>query len=244
MSWLFALVWFAGGAPVAVLNAVMRAESPRVVRRGRIAFALVLGIDLLFAVILFSLGNANTIGVLNATRSIWWVTVVLGGIPLALVSGLAVRRGYAGHRVALASAVSATAVLYLAFPLGFVPVGQTLTGLGRFEHDHHVLDVLFLLIPSLILLASEVLRAREPIEEEPADDVSILSRLQQAPRGAVVRAALVLVLLIALSGTSAYGTLIGLGAVAVALTLFLWQKHRSAVRRALRDLGSPSGRRL
>jgi hypothetical protein len=34
-----------------------------------------------------------------------------------------------------------TAALYLAFPLGSIPPNKPrLTGLGRFEHDHHVLD--------------------------------------------------------------------------------------------------------
>jgi cytochrome bd-type quinol oxidase subunit 2 len=127
MSALFAWLWIVGGAPPAVLGEVVRADSPRIARAGRIAFALLLGADLLVAAVVLSVGaeSATT----HMTRSLWWFTVALAGVPLALVSGLAVWRGYAGHRHALVVATLTTAALYLAFPLGFTPATQPrLTG--------------------------------------------------------------------------------------------------------------------
>src|SRR6185437_14307851 len=141
VSALFVFLWFAGGIPVAILSEVVKADSPRIARAGRVAFALLLGVDLLLAAAAFSAGNSNPDARLHATRSIWWLTVVAGGIPLALVSGRAVRRGYVGHRLVLAGAAVLTAALYLVFPLGFVPSGEKLTGLGRFAHEHHALGI-------------------------------------------------------------------------------------------------------
>lgn len=164
---LFVLLWFAGGIPVAILSEVVRAESPRLVRAARIAFALLLGLDLLLAAVFFSIGNSSPDTRLHATRSIWWVTVVLGGIPLALISGRSVRRAYPGHKLVLAAASLLTAVLYLAFPLGFQPSGQELTGIGRFAHDQHALGIAILFIPSLILLADELRRKPETERNSP-----------------------------------------------------------------------------
>jgi hypothetical protein len=161
VSALFVFLWFAGGIPVAILSEVVKADSPRIARAGRVAFALLLGADLLLAAAAFSAGNSNPDARLHATRSIWWLTVVAGGIPLALVSGRAVRRGYVGHRLVLAGAAVLTAALYLVFPLGFVPSGEKLTGLGRFAHEHHALGIAVLLVPSLILLADELRRKRQ-----------------------------------------------------------------------------------
>ena len=96
----------------------------------------------------------------HMTRGLWWFTIIVAGIPLALVSGLAVRRGYAGHRLALAAATLTTAALYVVFPFAFIPVGQPLTGLGRWVHDHHLLGIAILLIPTLILLVNELLWKR------------------------------------------------------------------------------------
>jgi hypothetical protein len=173
VSALFVLLWFAGGIPVAILSEVVRAESPRLARAARIAFALLLGVDLLLAALAFSAGNSNPDARFHATRSIWWLTVVAGGIPLALVSGRAVRRGYVGHRLVLAGATLLTAALYLAFPFGYVPAGDKLTGLGRFAHEHHALGIVILLLPTLILLADELRRKREvtrPDSPEPVLD--------------------------------------------------------------------------
>lgn len=166
MSALFFWLWIAGGVPAIILGEIMRVERPWVVRSARIAFAFLLGADLLLAAVAFAVGNSDPDERLRATRSIWWLTVILGGIPLALVSGLAVRRGYTGRRrPALIVAILTMAVLYLAFPFGFFPVDRPLTGLGRFEHEHHALDIAILLIPTLILLASE-LRWKEEVEPE------------------------------------------------------------------------------
>jgi uncharacterized membrane protein len=161
MSATFFWLWLAGGIPAVILGEIMRIDRPGVVRAARVAFAFLLWGDLLLAAVIFSVGTSNPDQRYNATLGIWWLTVLLGGIPLALVSGLAVRRGYAGwHRLALAVAVLITAALYLAFPYGFAPAGHPLNRLGRFEHEHHVLDVLILVIPTLILLASEMGRNR------------------------------------------------------------------------------------
>jgi hypothetical protein len=161
MSALFFWLWLAGGIPAVILGEIMRVENAWILRAARIAFALLLSADLLFAAVAFAVGTSNPDENLRATRSIWWLTVILGGVPLAIVSGLAVRRGYTGHRFALIAATLTTAVLFVAFPFGFVPADQPLTGLGRFEHEHHALDIAILLIPALILLTDELRRKRE-----------------------------------------------------------------------------------
>lgn len=165
MAILFVLLWFAGGVPLAILSEVVKADSPRLVRVARIAFALLLAGDLVLAALFFSVGNSNPDSHLHATRGIWWVTIVLGGIPLALVSGFAVRRGFTGHRVVLAVATLITAGLYLAFPFGFIAAGKPLTGLGRWEHDHYALDLVILFVPCLILLANELRGGWKPVPE-------------------------------------------------------------------------------
>ncbi len=42
MAALFVWLWVIGGAPAAILGEVVRADSPRTARAGRIAFALLL----------------------------------------------------------------------------------------------------------------------------------------------------------------------------------------------------------
>ena len=104
MGALFVWLWIVGGFPAAVLGEVVQAESPRIARAGRIAFALLLAVDLLLAALVFLVGTAAPTA--HMTRSLWWFTIIVAGVPLALVSGLAVRRGYTGHRVALVTACS------------------------------------------------------------------------------------------------------------------------------------------
>jgi hypothetical protein len=238
MSVLFVGLWIVGGFPAAVLGEIVRAESPRIARAARIAFALLLGADLLLAAVFFSVGNSTV--TVHATRSIWWLTVVLGGIPLALVSGLAVRRGYTGHHLALATATLTTGALYLAFPLGFVPATEPLTGLGRFEHDHHVLDIAILLVPSLILLANELRRTREVAPGPGSARPTLRSRSGVLPRRNVIGAAVLLLLaLIWTAGTNSYGMLVGLGVVSAVFAVFLWQRHRLVMRSVRRDLRPP-----
>ncbi|MGH3056006.1 MAG: hypothetical protein ACRDL7_13615, partial [Gaiellaceae bacterium] len=69
MAALFIWLWIAGGAPAAVLGEVVRADSPRIARAGRIAFALLLGVDLLLAAVMFSVGDAAF--TIHTTRSLW-----------------------------------------------------------------------------------------------------------------------------------------------------------------------------
>jgi hypothetical protein len=242
VSALFAWLWIAGAAPAVVLGEVVRAESPRIARTGRIAFALLLGADLLLAAVFFSAGNHGL--TVDTTRGIWWVTAILAGVPLALVSGFAVRRGYAGHRLALAAATLTTAALYLAFPLGFVPPTHPLSGLGRFEHAHHALDVLILLVPSLILLADELGRrgaaapAPEPSDRQHAGVRSALTRERRLAAGGI----LLLVALIWTAGTNSYGILVALGVLLAGGGVFVWQRNRAEVRSVLRDLAPPEER--
>jgi hypothetical protein len=241
MSVLFALVWAAGGIPVAILSEVVKAESPRAARAGRIAFALLLAGDLLLAALFFTIGNSSA--TVHMTRGIWWVTVVLGGIPLALVSGWAVRRGYAGtHRLVLAAASLLTAVLYLAFPLGYTAIAFAPTGLGRFEHTNHALDVVILLIPTLILLADELRRRGEEAPAVgPAGDGAGFGSGLAGGRGRIVVAVLLLVALIWTAGTNSYGMLIGFAVVLAAFGAWVWQRNRAEVRAVMRDLHSPPG---
>jgi hypothetical protein len=239
MSVLFVWLWLAGGPPAAVLGEIVRAESPRIARAGRIAFALLLGGDLLLAAVFLSVGNdAATV---HATRSIWWLTVVLGGIPLALVSGLAVRRGYAGHRPVLAVAVLATALLYLAFPLSYIPATQPLPqhGLARFAHDHHWLDIAILLIPTLILLADELRRRREVAHELESERPSLHSFVGSLGRRNLVVAAVLLLALVWTAGTNSVGMVAGLAVVFAGFALFLWRRNRSTMRGVLEDLRPP-----
>jgi hypothetical protein len=237
MAALFIWLWALGAMPAAVLGAVVQAEDRRIARAGRIAFAFLLGLDLLLAAAVFS-ATSDVAGV-NMTRSLWWVAVVVCGIPLALVSGLAVRRGYAGHRVVLTVAVSLMAALYVLFPLAFVPATDPLTGLGRFAHDHHALSIAVLLIPTLILLANE-LRWKEQVapgseteRSAPGSDPPLVSRRT------LIGGAAVLLILIWISGTNNTGLLVGLAVVFGGSGLLLWRKHRSQVRSVERDLNPP-----
>jgi hypothetical protein len=238
VSALFIWLWIAGGAPAAVLGEVVQAENPRIARVGRIAFALLLGVDLLVAAVFFSVGaDAPTA---HMTRSLWWVTIILGGIPLALVSGLAVRRGYAGHRLVLLVATLMTAVLYLAFPLGFTPVTQPrLGGFGLFAHEHRVLGIAILFIPSLILLANEL---RWKQDEAPGPELgraSIRSRIRVIPRRSLIGVGVLLLALIWTAGTDNAGLLLGIGVFVVGAALFAWWRQRATTRSVLEDLRPP-----
>jgi hypothetical protein len=242
MSALFAWLWIVGGSAAAILGEVVRAESPRIARAGRIAFALLLGVDLLLAAVVFSVGaDAPTV---HMTRSLWWFTIVIAGVPLALVSGLAVRRGYPGHhRVALVVATLTTAALYLAFPLGFFPATQPrLTGLGRWEHDHHALGIAILLIPTLILLVDELRWKGEMAPGPEPDRASLRSRIGALPRRNLIGAGVLLLALIWIAGTNGPGLLLGLGVILAGSAFFLWRWHRSEMRRVLRDLKPPEKR--
>lgn len=239
MSALFAWLWIAGGPPAAVLGEVVRAESPRIARAGRIAFALLLGFDLLLAAVFFSVG-ADAAATVHMTRSLWWVTIALAGVPLALVSGLAVRRGYAAHRLALLVATMTTAALYVVFPLGFIPATEPkLTGLGRWEHDHHALGVAILLIPTVILLANELRWKQEAAPAPEQGGPNLPSRNAAIPPRYLIGGGALLPFLIWIAGTNGPGLLLGFGIVVAGSALLLWRKHRSDMRTALRDLRPP-----
>jgi hypothetical protein len=237
MAVLFIGLWIAGGIPAVVLGEVVRAESPRTRRAGRIAFAFLLGIDLLLVALVLAVGaDAPTS---HMTRGLWWFTTIVGGIPLALVSGLAVRRGYAGHRLVLAAATLATAALYVGFPLAFIPVGQPLTGLGRWVHDNHLLGLAILFIPTLILLANELRWKEEATPAPEPGGPSFRSRIGALPRRYIVGTAVLALLLIWLAGTNSSGMLVGLGVVFAGTALFLWYRDRAIMRGVRRDLGPP-----
>ena len=236
MSGLFVVLWIAGGIPAGILGEVVQAESPRTRRRGRIAFAFLLWLDLLLAALVLAVGADAPTSPMS--RSGWWVTIILGGIPLALVSGLAVRRGYAGRRVVLAAATLTTAALYVVFPFAFIPFGSPLTGLGRWVHEHHLLGIAILLIPTLILLVNELLWRQEAMPE-PEPGPTLRSRIGAIPRRYIVGTGVLALLLIWLAGTNNSGMLVGLGVVFVGTALFLWYRDRAILRGVRRDLRPP-----
>jgi hypothetical protein len=237
MAALFIGLWIAGGIPAAILGEVVQAESARTRKAGRIAFAFLLWIDLLIAALVLAVGADAPTG--HMTRSLWWFTIIVGGIPLALVSGLAVLRGYAGHRVVLAAATLTTAALYVVFPLAFIPVGQPLTGLGRWVHDHHLLGLAILFIPTLILLVNELRWNEEATPEPEPGGPSFRSRIGAIPRRYIVGTGVLVLLLIWLAGTNSSGMLVGLGVVFVGTAMFLWYRDRAILRGVRRDLGPP-----
>jgi hypothetical protein len=236
MAWLFVGLWIAGGIPAGILGEVVQAESPRTRRAGRIAFAFLLAIDLLLAALVLAVGSDAPTSPMSL--SLWWFTIIVGGIPLALVSGLAVLRGYAGRRVVLAAATLTTAALYVVFPLAFIPVGHPLTGLGRWVHDHHLLGIAILFIPTLILLANELLW-RQDATPDPEPGPTLRSRIGAIPRRYIVGTAVLVLLLIWLAGTNSSGMLVGLGVVFVGTAMFLWYRDRAILRGVRRDLGPP-----
>jgi hypothetical protein len=234
MAALFIGLWIVGGIPAGILGEVVQAESARTRKAGRIAFAFLLWIDLLIAALVLAVGaDAPTS---HMTVGLWWFTIIVGGIPLALVSGLAVRRGYAGwHRLALAAAVFTTAALYVVFPFAFFPYGEPLTGLGRWVHEHHLLGLAILFIPTLILLVNELLW-NEEATPDPEPGPTLRSRIGAIPRRYIVGTGVLALLLVWLAGTNSSGMLVGLGVVFVGTALFLWYRDRAILRGVRRDL--------
>ena len=225
---LLVAIWGVAFFGSAALNSVMRSDNPVVIRRGRIAFALLLALELLGVADAFN-GRSH-----HTSHALWWGIALGGGIPIAIVLGFTIRRAYIGHRVALISAVLAAAALFLAMPLGFVPPHETLTGLGRFEHAHHALDIVALLIPTLILLASEVRRGHI---EGPAQEFTIRQRLRLAARYIGVGGALALAFLVWLAGW-ADGTEVTIGVFVVAIGIYVAAEVQThvAARRMRRNL--------
>src|SRR5438128_115079 len=87
------------GAPP--LSAVVRSDDERVLRAARVAFAFVLAIDVLLVASAYDLTNTSPSETISSFeyqtgRSFWWLIAVAGGVPIALIFGVAVRRAYAG----------------------------------------------------------------------------------------------------------------------------------------------------
>jgi hypothetical protein len=237
MTALFIWLWVIGGFPAAVLGEVVQSETPRIARAGRIAFAFLLWVDLLIAAVVFSVGADAPP---RMSHSLWWFTVIAAGIPLAIVSGIAVRRGYTGrHRPVLAAASLVTAGLYVVFPLGFVPLTEQPTGLGLWEHEHHLLGIAILLIPTVILLADELTRRNEVVPEPELPAADPASRSRGISRRYLIGGGLFFVMLVWMAGTNAAGFLLGLGVLVIAAALFMWHKERLTMRAVQRDLGPP-----
>lgn len=238
MAFLFVWLWIVGGVPAAILGEVVRADNPRIARAGRICFALLLGVDLLLAAVIFSAGQDAASGAMSL--SLWWFTIIAAGVPLALVSGLAVRRGYPGkRRIALVTATLATAALYVAFPLGFIQRDKPLTGLGRWEHDHRLLGIAILLIPTLILLVNELGWKHEERPAPEPDGESFRSGIARIPRRRLIASGILLLAFIWIFGTNGPGLLLGLGVVFAVLAWFLWEWHHSVMQSVRRDLSQP-----
>ncbi len=231
MTGFVVLLWIVGGAGAGVLSVVVGAENPRIVRAGRIGFALLLAVDLFLAALILAIGTSNGDPAGNTTRSMWWMFVIGGGIPLAFVSGFAVRRGFVGHRLALWSAVLLTAALYLVFPFAFTPAGQELQGLGRFAHANRAIAVVILLLPSLIILGSEMLR-----RDEATDEPSLMELLRRAPRRYVAGFALAALVLIWFAAANALGFVLVLAVLILGGGIFVGLRSRATVRRMRRDL--------
>ena len=230
---LFFVAWMVGLAGAGVASVLVPSDNPQVARAGRVWFALVLLADLLLPTVFFMLEKRDGSGSLSGSRSFWWLMALACGIPLALVSGFAVRRGYVGHRLALTSSILATCVLYLAFPLGFESGSGELTGLGRFEHTHRPFDIAILLIPTLILLVSEVLRGRDAPDPEQA---SLFSQLRNASRRTTAGVVLGLAALVWLAGASGAALAVTIAVLLVGGGLFVWWSNRTTVRRVRRNL--------
>lgn len=230
VAFLFVL-WIIGGAGAAFLGVAVAADNPRIARAGRVGFAVLLAVDLFAGAVIFAIGQSNPNPDYNTTRSMWWLFAIAGGIPLAFVSGVLVRRGYVGHRLVLWSAVLLTAALYLTFPFAFTPADQELRGLGRFEHGHHAIDVVVLLLPSLILLVDEVFRAPES-----TDQPTMLALLRRAPRRYVIGVAIVVLVALWFVGASSSGFWLGLGVLVLVGSLIVGLRSRATVQRVRRDL--------
>ena len=152
---LFLWVWIVGAGGTAVLFEVAQAETVWVARAGRTAFAAWVSLLLLGVAVAFGTQSAQPGNGLS-TRSGWWALVIFGGVPVSLLCGIGMLKAYRGRRFWLAGGVLLSAALYAAFPLGYEPSGRRLHGLARFEHLHHALDVVALLIPALVLLAADL----------------------------------------------------------------------------------------
>jgi hypothetical protein len=230
---LFFVAWLVGLPGAGIASLMAPSGDLRVARAGRIVFALVLLVELLLLAFIFAVDTRNGSGSVAGSRSFWWLMALGCGVPFALVSGLGVRRGYVGHRLALVSAILATCVLCLAYPFGFVPGSGALTGIGRFEHTHRPLDIAILLIPTLILLLSEVVRGRVAADPE---DASLFLHLRNASRRTVAGVVVGLAVILWFGGANGTGLFVGIAVLLVGGGLFVWWNDRTEVRRVRGDL--------
>ena len=224
-------LWIVGGAGAGLLSVVVGSDNSRVVRAGRIGFALLLAVELFAGAVIFAIGQSNENPDYNTTQSMWWLFALGGGVPLAFVSGFLVRRGFTGRRFELTTAVLTTALLWLAFPLGFIAATQPLTGLGGWAHGHHVADVVVLLIPTLILLVAEALRGLEP-----TDQPTLLELLRNAPRRIVLGVAIFVLAVVWASGARTYEFWLAVGASLLVGGIIVGVRNRAKVLRIRRDL--------
>jgi hypothetical protein len=160
--WLLPLLWAVGGAFAAVASEVARAERPALVTLARLLFALALGVELLGSAAAFAAADSNAEVGYHGSHTRWLVYALGGGVPLTLLSGFLVRRGFAGLRqkVVLAVATLAAAGLYIAFPYAYAAPGVPLHGLALWAHRHHLLAAVVLVTPTALLLLMELSRGR------------------------------------------------------------------------------------
>ncbi len=231
MASFVVVLWLIGLAGAGVITVAVVSDNPRIVRLGRIGFAALLAVELFAGVVVFTIGQANASPGLRTTQSMWWLFALGGGVPLAFASGLIVRRGFAGHRLVLWSAVTLTAALWLVFPFAFTPAGQELQGLGRFVHTHHALTIVALLLPSLIVLVGELFRGGEM-----TDAPTIATVIRRAPRRVTIGIAVGVVALIWVVGVSATVFWLTVAVVLVVGGVIVGLKSRAEVREVHHDL--------
>jgi hypothetical protein len=224
-------LWLVGGAGAGILSVAVASENPRIVRAGRIGFAVLLAIELFAGATILAIGQSNPNSDADTTQSMWWLFALAGGIPLAFASGFLVRRGYAGHRLVLWAAVTLTAALWLVFPFAFTPAGRDLQGLGRFAHTHDALDVLILLLPSLILLVAELFR-----HDASTDQPTIPVLIRRAPRRFTVGLVIAVVAVVWAAGASSTAFWLVVGVLVLVGGLVVGFRNRATVRRMQRDL--------
>ena len=168
MALLLLPLWLFGGAAAGILGAAAGTDRPHLAAIVRISYGLVLTAELLASAVAFSAAESNPDSSARGSQSGWWLYALAGGVLLSLLTAAAVRSAYPrrARLVPFAAALLASG-LYLGFPLGFVPGGDPLTGLGLWEHRHHSLDVLLLLVPLASLLGWELWRVatRRPHHE-------------------------------------------------------------------------------
>jgi hypothetical protein len=233
MGGFFFAAWVVSLPGAAIASLMAPSDDARLARAGRILFALLLLAELLLLAFVFAVETRDGSGSIAGSRSFWWLMTLGYGVPFALAAGLAVRRGYVGHRLALVSAILATCALCFAFPVGFVAGSSALTGIGHFEHTHRTLDVVILLLPTLILLVSEVVRGRDAPDPEQAD---LFSQIPNTSRRTIAGVVLGLAALVWLAGASGTAIAVTFAVLLVAGAIFVWWSSRTTVRRVQRDL--------